>query len=101
MKKTLLILSLTLSLMTIPAGVWAAHDVEMVEPETKDIVISQQNDLLRIVGANGLDVKIYNLAGVCVSAFKVEGNDRSYNLNLRKGCYIVKVGAVARKIFVK
>lgn len=75
--------------------------MEMVEPATSEIVISQHDNVLRIIGANGLDAKIYNLAGVCVLSFKVEGNDRHYDLNVRKGCYIVKVGATARKIFVK
>ncbi|MDD3387351.1 MAG: secretion protein, partial [Prevotella sp.] len=29
------------------------------------------------------------------------GADKSYNLNLPKGCYIVKVGKVVRKVSIR
>ena len=32
---------------------------------------------------------------------KVEGMDKRIELNLPKGCYIVKVGKVVRKIYIK
>ena len=32
---------------------------------------------------------------------KVEGAEKSFELSLPKGCYIVKVGKVVRKISVK
>ena len=44
---------------------------------------------------------IYNVAGVRVMSFKVEGPDKRYELNLQKGCYIVKVGKVVRKISIR
>ena len=44
---------------------------------------------------------IYNVAGVKIVSIKVDGSDRYYDLNLSKGCYIVKVGKVVRKISVK
>jgi len=31
----------------------------------------------------------------------VEGQDKRFDLNLPKGCYIVKVGKVVRKISIK
>lgn len=34
-------------------------------------------------------------------SIKVEGADKYYELNLPKGCYIVKVGKVVRKISIK
>ena len=46
-------------------------------------------------------LSIYNVAGVHVQSFRVEGADRRYELNLPKGCYIVKVGKVVRKISIK
>lgn len=44
---------------------------------------------------------IYNVAGVLVQSFKVEGFERRYDLNLPKGCYIIKVGKTVRKISVR
>lgn len=44
---------------------------------------------------------IYNVAGVKIMSIKIDSSDRYYDLNLPKGCYIVKVGKVVRKISVK
>ena len=46
-------------------------------------------------------LKIYNVSGVCVMSLRVDGQDKRYNLNLPKGCYIVKVGKVVRKISIR
>ena len=67
----------------------------------QNITISVQESVLHISGANGQVVQIYNVAGVMVKSIKVEGNDRRIELNLNKGCYIVKVGKVVRKISIK
>ena len=48
----------------------------------------------------GLPV-LYFYLGVRVLSIRVDGNDKSYNLNLPKGCYIVKVGNVVRKISIR
>ncbi len=101
MKKTLLALPFAVLLLTTPMGTWAENVVETIEIETVEVVITQHDNILRVVGASGQDAKIYDLAGMCVMAFKVEGNDYQHALNLRKGCYIVKIGSTARKIFVK
>ena len=52
-------------------------------------------------GARGEEREVYNVAGVRVMSVKVEGAERSFELSLPKGCYIVKVGKVVRKISVK
>ena len=41
------------------------------------------------------------MAGVKVMSIKVEGQDKKYELNLPKGCYIVKVGKTVRKISIR
>ena len=62
---------------------------------------SVQESVLHVTGANGQTIQIYNVAGVMVKSIKVEGNDRHYELNLGKGCYIVKVGKTVRKVSIK
>ena len=41
------------------------------------------------------------MAGVRVMSVKVEGADKRIELNLPKGCYIVKVGKLVRKISIQ
>ena len=44
---------------------------------------------------------IYDLAGVRVVYFKIDSAEKHFDLGLPKGCYIVKVGKVVRKIAVR
>lgn len=93
-----------LSLMTglLPQTAHAASAIEIVDNETQQVTISISNEsVLHVTGASGLTLYIYNVTGVRVMSVKVDGADKSYNLNLPKGCYIVKVGKTVRKISVR
>ena len=48
-----------------------------------------------------MTLEIYNVAGVKLMNIKVDGGDKRYELNLPKGCYIVKISKVVRKIYIK
>lgn len=73
-------------------------EIETLEQEFQSISISVYDNILHITGANNQMVYIYNVAGVRIMSFRVEGNDRRYELNLSKGIYIVKVGKTVRKV---
>lgn len=66
-----------------------------------DISIYVQGTTLHVSGAAGQNLYIYNITGVRVLSIRVDGSDKAYNLNLPKGCYIVKVGNVVRKISIR
>ena len=72
-----------------------------METDFQQISISYANSILRVTGAEGEVLQIYNVAGVRVMNVKVEGEDKRFELSLPKGCYIVKVGKCVRKISVK
>lgn len=69
--------------------------------DLQDISVSVNQSVLRVSGASGQVMQIYNVAGVCVMTVKVDGDDKRYDLNLPKGCYIVKVGKVVRKVSIR
>ena len=73
--------------------------IEIIENEISTVSVNES--VLHVTGANGQMLYIYNVAGVRVMSFKVEGPDKRYELNLQKGCYIVKVGKVVRKISIR
>ena len=73
----------------------------VIDNDYQNISISVNESVLHITGANGLVMQIYNVAGVRVMSVKVEGPDKRFELNLPKGCYIVKVGKVVRKISIR
>ena len=79
----------------------ASASIEIVEQVLQNVDISVQGSILHVTGASGLEINIYNVTGVRVKSFRVDSNDKRYDLNLPKGCYIVKVGKTVRKISIR
>lgn len=103
MKKTILsVITLVAMMMAAPTQVLAGTSaVEMIDLEAQDIAVSYTNGVMHITGANGLVVKVYNLAGIVVKSFMVEGQDKRISMPLSDGIYIIKVGpSFTRKITV-
>lgn len=104
MKKTLLsIMTLAATMMmAAPAqGLPATSAVEMIDFDVQDISVTYANGVMHITGANGMVVKVYNLAGIAVKSFMVEGQDKRISMPLSDGVYIIKVGSsFTRKITV-
>lgn len=102
MTKYLLKISfLALMLLGTPVMLNAVPSIEISENDMNTIEISFDGSDLYVNNANGLVLSIYNVTGVRVMQTKIEGPAKRISLNLPKGCYIVKVGNVARKISVK
>lgn len=87
-------------LLAAPQMTQAMSAVEIIEQEEKASV-SVSESTLRVVGLAGEVVTIYNVTGVQIMSFKVDGQDKHYDLNLTKGCYILKVGKIVRKIYIR
>ena len=56
---------------------------------------------IRVVNASGQDYNVYNIAGIKITSGHIESNDEKLNVRLPKGCYILKVGKMVRKITIK
>lgn len=108
MKKSILkisFLSLLLALGT-PAMMAAemipepAADTEM---EINEVQITVSNgNIVYVKNAEGALIQVYSITGAEIMAQRVESNCKSYEIsNLQKGCYIIKVGKVTRKVFIK
>lgn len=102
LRNLLFILSAVLLLSVATPSVANSNSaIEIIDVESQSVSISVNSSSIRVVGANGQMLYIYNVAGVKIMSIKVDGSDRYYDLNLPKGCYIVKVVKVVRKISVK
>ena len=76
--------------------------IEWADLDVADINLNYAGSVMHITGASGQVVRIYNVAGVTIKTFRIEGNDKRINLPLADGIYIVKVGNnFTRKICVK
>ena len=88
-----------------PAKVMANEmmSVEIVDNDFGKVAIIVNGSVLRVTGAEGLVLRVFNVAGgQPVLKAKIDSQDKSYDLNLPKGVYIVQVGNKAtRKIVIK
>lgn len=81
--------------------VQAITAIEILDNEPQGITINVRESVVQIVGANGETLHVYNVAGVRIKSIKIDGDDKRFELNLPKGCYILKVGKTVRKISVR
>ena len=97
--------TIMMALLTLcaPVQVRANAVIEIIENDLQPTAanITVNGGSIRVSGANGKIMYVYNLAGVRIHSIKVEGADRTYDLNLSKGCYIIKVGTTVRKVSLK
>lgn len=104
MKKSLLTILMIPSMMFIVPMVSSARTGAevMIDLDVQEISLTYSGGVMHITGANNLIVTIYNLAGVAVKSFRIEGQDKRFNLSLSDGVYIIKVGtSFTRKILVR
>lgn len=100
-KKIFAIIFSVVLMLGMSAKTEAASMIEIIDTEIQNISVSVNESVLHVTGANGQVLHVYNVAGVRVMSVKVEGADKRIELNLPKGCYIVKVGKVVRKISIQ
>lgn len=62
------------------------------------LAISGRN--VRVTGAQNCTLEVFDITGKCVMSVRVESNDKSFTLTMRKGWYIVRVGKVTRKVLL-
>lgn len=80
--------------MAIELGV--AEQIEEPAP-----TISVDGNIVSVGGAGGMKMEVVSLTGRAVASYKIEGPAQRIELNLPKGCYILKVGKTVRKVTVQ
>jgi hypothetical protein len=106
MRKRLLIFAGLLS-MTIAVSVYAAPMMmtmemgvaEQVEQE-KMISLSVEGNVVQVTGATGMVLEVVSLTGRQVATYKIDSPAQRIELSVPKGCYILKVGKVVRKVTI-
>lgn len=103
MNKRLLIFTLS-ALMLAPVTILKAADVsyETVQRDIDDeIIISVNGMSVTISGAQGETLEVVSLTGRRMMTVKIESPAQRIDLNVPKGCYILKVGKVVRKVSLR
>lgn len=76
-------------------------DTDTVESAINSINITMNGNTVRVTGAANMQLEIFNLTGAKVGTVRIDSSDKTLNLNLPKGCYILKVNKVVRKISIR
>lgn len=99
--KKILIITLTWAMAFAPISMLAEPVSDGIEMSASGIQLSIKDGNVHIVGANGEVMEIFNLTGAKVATIRIDSGDKTFALNLPKGCYLIKVGKVVRKISVQ
>ena len=104
MKKILIMITAAFFL-AMPMDV-KAQDIQQqrttIEQEVAPITISVNESTIHIKNAEKMVIEIYNMTGVKVVTQRIDSSDKIIELdNLPKGCYIIKIGKVARKVYLR
>ena len=99
--KKFYIIAFTLAMGFTPLSVLAETPTDGIEMSVSGISLSIKDGNVHIVGANGEVMEIFNLTGTKVATIRIDSNDKTFALNLQKGCYLIKVGKIVRKISVQ
>jgi hypothetical protein len=104
MTKRLLIFSLAMSLMLTAPTLVKAVEAEYVPSEQtieEDITFVVNGQSVTITGAQGRTLEVVSLTGRCVMTVKIDSPSQRIELNVPKGCYILKIGKVVRKVAIR
>ena len=72
-----------------------------VEQIGTSVTISVSGQTVFVAGAQGETLEVVSLTGRQVMTVKIESPAQRVELNVPRGCYILKVGKVVRKIQVR
>lgn len=101
MKKTLKIMALCALVMGSPVTMMAEELLDGPEVETTAIAMTVNGKYVRISNAEGEVLEIFNIAGMRIETVRIDSAEKSVQLKLSRGCYILKVGNLVRKISIQ
>ena len=89
--------------LTVPMSLLAVSTEPATEQQSNDreITIAVQQSTLLVNNAQGETLEVVSLTGNKVLEVKIESPSQRIELDVPKGCYIVKVGKVVRKIAIR
>ena len=103
MQKRLLTYVLTFSLTAFAPVAVVASELEApaLEQLEEQVSIQVNQQTVSITGAQGKTLEVVSLTGKVVKTVAIDSPAQRIELNIPKGCYILKVGKVVRKVSIR
>ena len=99
--KRIILLALPVARAISPEHAMAQADQERIETTTAGVNSTVNGNVVHVSGASGEVMKVFNLTGTEVATMRIEGAEKTVTLNIPKGCYLLKVGKLVRKIYIR
>lgn len=99
-KRTILLL-LVACFLSIPGMSQPQEEKEGPKTELAATSIVVKGSKVIVYNANGSPLEVFSLTGAKVATITIDDNEQTINLSLKKGCYILKINKVVRKISIR
>lgn len=105
MKRIVIIVSAVLALaLFVPtkanSSVLKEYVAGIMVLQDSEVTITYSQGSVYVTGGEGLTIEVVSLTGNKVYEEVITSPSQKFDLNIPKGCYIVKVGKVVRKVSV-
>lgn len=84
-----------------PTFAMESADNDNIENNMSAVTFVVSGNTVRVSGTNGEDIEVFNLTGVKITTIKTDTTGKTFTVNLQKGCYLLKIGKVVRKISIR
>ena len=101
MMKRLLVYAFSMAMLMIPASMLRASemaDFAIEQTIEEDINIAINGQTVTISGAQGQTLEVISLTGRKLMTVRIDSPAQRIELNVPKGCYILKIGKFVRKV---
>jgi hypothetical protein len=88
--------------LSVPVSLMAVSSEPTIEQSgEREVTIAVQQSSIIVNNAQGQTLEVVSLTGKQIIKVKIESPSQRVELDVPKGCYIVKVGKVVRKIAIR
>ncbi|MCH5311952.1 MAG: T9SS type A sorting domain-containing protein [Prevotella sp.] len=70
-------------------------------PDDTNIRMEMEQNAVSVYGAQGQMLEVVSITGKQVLRVKIDSASQRIELNVPKGCYILKIGSVVRKVSIR
>ena len=96
-----LLMSTILFLLAAPVLATGILMEPALSAQIDEVSIAVEGRLVTVSGAQGEKLQVVSLTGRLVAEYDIDAPVQRVELNLSKGCYILKVGKVVRKVSIR
>ena len=101
MRKNILIFIMT-TLLAVPVlAVPMYLERGVAEVIDEHVTLTIDGSVVYVTGAQGMVRDVVSLTGRQVAEYRIDSASQRVELNLAKGCYVLKVGKIVRKVSIR